>query len=190
MKRPLSLLVFFCVTMSLQLSAADSVRTGAVASGVAAYEQSNYEVAYRALLPAAEQGDAAAQYYIASMFRFGKGVKRDRQQSVHWYRRAARQGYAPAQLDLGLKYIKGCGVSMDQVQAYKWLDLAAKQGVETAIDARDSLTDRMTASQISEARMLVNRFHAQIETPARLTQVVPFAESIHHPTAIAGPMQD
>jgi TPR repeat protein len=122
-----------------------------VTEGVAAYEQANYQIAHKELRPAAENGDAVAQYYLASMYRFGKGVSRDSKLAVVWYRKAAEQGYAQAQMALGLKYAKGCGVPYDRVQAYVWLKLAADQGVDTAANVRDGLASDMTPGQIAEA---------------------------------------
>lgn len=51
---------------------------------------------------AAEQGDAAAQYKLASIYDKGEGVPRDEVQHVAWLRRAADQGHAIAQCELGL----------------------------------------------------------------------------------------
>ena len=129
-----------------------------VTEGVAAYEQANYQVAYEELQPAAQAGDAMAQYYLASLYRFGKGVERDSQRATTWYRKAAEQGYARAQMALGLKYAKGCGVPYDRVKAYVWLQLAAAQGVDTAASIRDGLATDMTPGQIAEACAQVRAF--------------------------------
>jgi TPR repeat protein len=92
------------------------------------------------------------------MYRFGKGVDRDRKLATTWYRKAAEQGYPQAQMALGLKYAKGCGVPYDRVQAYVWLQLAAAQGVDTAASIRDGLATDMTPGQIAEACARVRAF--------------------------------
>ena len=53
---------------------------------------------------AAEQGDAAAQYYLAHCYFFGDGVAKDKAEAVMWFRKAAEQGLADGQYWLGLCY--------------------------------------------------------------------------------------
>ena len=45
----------------------------------------------------AEQGDALSQNNLGVMYDQGKGVPKDSQLAVKWYRKAAEQGYAFAQ---------------------------------------------------------------------------------------------
>lgn len=52
----------------------------------------DYAIAARWYERAAEAGDVAAQYMIASMYESGTGVKPDLDQALHWYTAAARQG--------------------------------------------------------------------------------------------------
>ena len=51
-----------------------------------------YEQAFPVCSKAAEQGDAAAQYNLGWMYRFGKGVQQNYSKAVKWYRKAAEQG--------------------------------------------------------------------------------------------------
>ncbi|MFC1835614.1 hypothetical protein ACFL2Q_12900 [Thermodesulfobacteriota bacterium] len=44
----------------------------------------------------AKQGDARSQYYLAGLCLDGKGVPKDLNEAVKWYRRAAEQRYEPA----------------------------------------------------------------------------------------------
>src|ERR1035438_5552413 len=48
----------------------------------------------------AGQGDATAQYRLASMYYRGKGVPQDYPEALRWYRKAADQGDAKAQYGL------------------------------------------------------------------------------------------
>ena len=66
------------------------------------------------------------------MYAEGKGVPKDYQEAVKWYRLAAAQGYAPAQSNLGLAYEKGQGVRRDYPEAVRWYRLAAAQGYQVA----------------------------------------------------------
>jgi len=56
------------------------------------------------LRTAAEQGDAEAQYKLASVYAKGNGVSRDDVRSVHWMRKAAENGHAEAQDKVGGLY--------------------------------------------------------------------------------------
>lgn len=56
---------------------------------------------------AADQGDAKGQYYLGSMYYFGKGVAQDFAEAVRWLRKAADQGDAKAQTGLAYMYDHG-----------------------------------------------------------------------------------
>ena len=75
-----------------------------------------------------------------------------------WYRKAAEQGQSDAQAMLGAMYSGGLEVVQDYVQAYKWLDLAARNGNTAAVNVRDSTSQKMTPSQIVEAKRLVKEW--------------------------------
>ena len=105
----------------------------------------------------AEQGNANAQNNLGVMYDSGKGVPQSYQEAVKWYRLAAEQGNANAQNNLGAMYGSGKGVPQDFVQAHKWINLAASRTTEKRIDyrsRRDSLEEKMTASQVAEAQRL------------------------------------
>ncbi|MGB1308211.1 MAG: sel1 repeat family protein [Oceanihabitans sp.] len=57
----------------------------------------------------AKNGDANAQNSLAYAFFMGKGVDKNIDQAVKWYRKAAEQGNAIAQNNLGNKYYNGDG---------------------------------------------------------------------------------
>lgn len=86
----------------------------------------------RWLRPAAEQGDAEAQYSLGVMYDTGLGITQDLAEAARWYRPAAEQGYAPAQNNLGLMYSAGEGVPQDATEALRWYRLAAEQGYAAA----------------------------------------------------------
>lgn len=96
--------------------------------GLTAYEQSNYQTAFKLWLPLAEQGYAQAQGGLGMMYERGLGVKQDDFEAVKWFRKAAEQGDANAQVSLGVMYGNGRGVKQDDVEAVKWYRKAAEQG--------------------------------------------------------------
>lgn len=96
--------------------------------GRTAYYAKDYETAYTEFREAADQGHAAAQYFLGQMYRRGRGVERDRAAAVRWYRKAADQGHARAQFRLGLMYRRGQGVKKDLVEGARWYRKAADLG--------------------------------------------------------------
>ena len=83
---------------------------------------------FESFVARAEQGDARAQYLVASYYATGRGVVKDEVQAVKWYRKAAVQGNAQAQYSLGFHYVRSLGVAGDDVEAAKWWRKAADQG--------------------------------------------------------------
>ena len=103
-------------------------------TGLRAYNFADYATAIRELRPYADQGDAAAQFYLGAMYDKGKGTQQDHAQAVFWYRKAAEQGHAEAQVNLGTLYLEGGGVPRDYTEALKWLQAAAVKGQSLAYD--------------------------------------------------------
>ena len=54
----------------------------------------NYEKAFTSCKEEAEQGNAEAQYFLASMYDKGDGVEQDKQKAFYWYTKAAEQDNA------------------------------------------------------------------------------------------------
>lgn len=102
----------------------------------------------------------ADQYERGSNYANGRGVPRDYQEAVKWYRQAAELGHAAAQHYLGFHYFVGRGVAKDYVEAYKWLALAAGQGEEQANKNLTSFTEFMTPLQLEAGRRAVAEFRA------------------------------
>ena len=76
------------------------------------------------LTPAAEKGDAEAQYTLGRINDLGgTGVLQDRKRRRHWYQKAADQGNAEAQYRLGLLYEFGNGVP--RISRGRWMVSAA-----------------------------------------------------------------
>jgi uncharacterized protein len=100
--------------------------------GLAAYQAGDYATTLQEWIPAAEAGDAVAQYNLGIMYYNGKGVPQDYAEAVKWYRLTADQGDADAQYNLGVMYEKGQGVPQDYAEAVKWYRLAADQGTANA----------------------------------------------------------
>ncbi|HEY7428853.1 MAG TPA: protein kinase [Gemmataceae bacterium] len=88
--------------------------------------------------PAAENGDAIAQWLLARCLQEGTGTQRDIYAAVSWLRRAAESGLAIAQNDLGNCYYLGEGVAADLTEAFRLYTKAAEQGfMEARINVGD-----------------------------------------------------
>ena len=98
--------------------------------GLSAYEQSDYQTAFKLWLPLAEQGEANVQLNLGVMYANGQGVKQDDVEAVKWYRKAAEQGNANAQMILGTVYFLGKGVQFNKALAKEWFGKACDNGYQ------------------------------------------------------------
>ena len=78
-------------------------------------------------MTADEMNAAGDDYY------HGRGVQKNFEQAVYWYRLAAERGSKLAQYNLGVCYEKGQGVTADRMQAAQWYRKAAEQGYTLAM---------------------------------------------------------
>lgn len=98
------------------------------ADGRVAYQNGDFETAFKEWTPLAVYGDAEAQFLVGSMYDKGQGVLQDHKTAVGWYTLAADQGHVHSQYNLGLSYQYGQGVSRDYLTALIWYKLAAEHG--------------------------------------------------------------
>ena len=81
-----------------------------------------------ALRNAAANGDALAQFEVATRIAEGSGVPQDHKLAFAWYERAAMRGLAQAQFRLAAYYERGVAVAVDAERAKIWYRRAAEQG--------------------------------------------------------------
>ncbi len=98
----------------------------------AAAKREDFETAAAELKPLADKGHDEAQYQLAVLFAFGKGVPLDYEQAVRWLQRSSNQGYAPAQFRLGQHLYGGIGVERNRDEGIFWIGVASSQGFEPA----------------------------------------------------------
>ncbi|HNW44400.1 MAG TPA: tetratricopeptide repeat protein [Elusimicrobiales bacterium] len=87
-----------------------------------------YAEMFKAALPLALAGDAAAQFNLGLLY----GKDRGAEQSMKWLHKAAQQELADAQYELGLRYGYGQGAPLDPAAAFDWLRKAAGKGHKDA----------------------------------------------------------
>jgi Sel1 repeat len=107
-------------------NAADVV--GVIDSADAAYQRKDYDLARKLALPAAQAGDAAAQYRLGVLMRDGHGISRDDKAATKWFTSAAEQNHSPAMTALALMHQSGDGVERDTERAAALLTKAAELG--------------------------------------------------------------
>src|SRR3546814_19449438 len=73
-----------------------------------------------------------AQYKLALLYQYGRGVERDLAKAAELYRAAAEQGLAEAQHNLGYLYERGLGVGRNPAEAAVWYRRAAITGLPAA----------------------------------------------------------
>jgi len=101
-------------------------------NGRMAFLFGQFNVAYKAWAPLAEQGYAKAQASLGWMYHTGNGVTKDMKQAVKWYKRAAEQGHTIAQNNLGVIFEDGLAGKVDLKQAFGWYKKSAEGGYSFA----------------------------------------------------------
>ena len=123
---------------------------------------------------ASEMGDNPdAEFAMAQMYFYGRGVAQDFAEARALYDTAARKGHRIAQHLLGAIYEEGWADKQDFVEAYRWYTLALP-GRDQAIAlnplydpkrALDRLMPRMTKFQIRRGEQLVRDWHFEHGDP-------------------------
>jgi len=81
---------------------------------------------------AAAQGEAEAQFRLATLYAAGHGVPTDLAKAVHWYQTAAELGNRRAMSNLAVAYAQGSGTAKDLEGAVRWFSRAAELGLTDA----------------------------------------------------------
>lgn len=121
----------------------------------------NHVQAAKLFKPLAENGNAVAQFKLATMYYSGKGVPKNFKEALKWYRLSAEQGHTVAQSNLATMYFRGDGVPRDFVLAHMWKNIAATSAEGDRqlryFEQLKALTRDMTAKQIAEAEKLAKK---------------------------------
>lgn len=109
----------------------------------------DYPQALKAYEQAARAGNALAQYNLALMLEFGKGVPEDFTKAGILYEQAANQGFSPAMTQLAGLYFSGLGKDKNEQQALSWYKKAAETGNSNALYTLGLLSETGIATQIA-----------------------------------------
>ena len=133
------------------LLATSAARADQFARGLSAYNAADYQSAFEAWYPLADENDAKAQAAIAFLYLKGLGVQQDDARAADWYRRAAQLGRPEAQFFLGSLYYLGRGVPQSDRLAHVWCEIALAGGIAAGLDCRDAAAARMTGAEVRAA---------------------------------------
>ncbi|KQV45920.1 MULTISPECIES: tetratricopeptide repeat protein [unclassified Duganella] len=123
MKKLRGVLIALSIALGLQASA-----HAGFAEGATAYNNKNYALAYKEILPLAKAGNTDAEHLLGLMYYMGRGVPQDYKQALTWHRKAALKGKSDAQYVVGAMYYTGNAVIQDHKEAVTWFRKAAEQG--------------------------------------------------------------
>ena len=117
----------------------------------------DYEETVKWLRLAMQQGDAAAQNKLGSLYDDGLGVPKSAHDAFEMFSLAAAQGYAPGMANLGRAYARGSGVQRDEIRAYALISAAVEIGVrrgerDVALYELGALSQRLDAQQLERAQ--------------------------------------
>lgn len=133
------------------LLAAPAAAADEFARGLSAYNAAEYDAAFDAWYPLADEQDAKAQTAIAFLYLKGLGVRQDDVRAADWYRRAAELGRPEAQFFFGMLHHLGRGVPQNDRLAHVWCEIALTGGMTPGLDCRDAASARMTHAEIRHA---------------------------------------
>lgn len=99
----------------------------------------DYAAAVPLLQEAIRQEDCHAMGVMASLLAMGRGVSKNIEEAVLWYRQAAVRGDVFSQTAFGLCLATGAGVAKDPQEGAYWLFKAATAGHRTAAESLGDL---------------------------------------------------
>ncbi|MCF8721116.1 tetratricopeptide repeat protein [Nitrospina gracilis] len=98
-------------------------------AAVTAYTSGDFKTAMAHFKTLAKRGNAEAMWYVADMYRYGRGVERDLQTAVDWFRKAADKNQPWALFEIGWFYKNGTGgYKRDSHTALEWFEKSGKGG--------------------------------------------------------------
>ena len=78
------------------------------------------------LIKEAEKGDSNAQFQLGLFYQ--RGLQRDMDKALKWYKLAADQGHSAALEILGMLYLSGSGIPKDATKGMRCLEKASENG--------------------------------------------------------------
>ena len=139
-------------------SAGSLVMPGATEGRTGPRSLNNKLLIAEAYRPAADSGDAEAQFKMGEAYSNGQRVPADPTAMI-WYRKSAAQGWPAAQNRLAIIYLEGSQKPSAMVVAYALSRLAASHPLTPSAQAQERLTEltkTMDAKQREEGEALAD----------------------------------
>ncbi len=96
-----------------------------VKEGVEKWHAGDPKGAVAEWMPFAARGDADALFNLGQAYKLGRGVQKNENIALDYYRKAATRGHGPAQEKLGITLYAAADT---KAEALRWLEQAAKNG--------------------------------------------------------------
>ena len=102
-------------------------------AGETAYENEEFQKAFKFWDASAKKGDRRSQVSLAVMYEDGDDIPQNSAKALYWYEKAALQGDVDSQLILAMSYCYGDGVKKNIKTCAKWAKMAKDKGANVAI---------------------------------------------------------
>ena len=83
----------------------------------------------------AHLGSSDAQHVLAHKYLHGRGVEKDEDRAMHWFRQAAEKGHADASYNIVSAHMQGYNVNLNDGEIERYLKTAHDSGNEEATRA-------------------------------------------------------
>jgi uncharacterized protein len=150
-----------------------------VKAGVDAYSRGDYKAAIARWRPAADKGDADAQFNLGQAYKLGRGVKADLAQAEAWFRLAALQGHEQAEANYGLMLFE----NGKRAEAVPWLERSVVRGdprtqyiLGVMLFNGDAIAKNWVRAYALMTRASATGLDAASRTLAQMDQYIPLAD--------------
>ena len=94
-------------------------------------EESDPVAVFNQMKERAAKGDAEAMYQVGVAYHFGRGVEKNMNEAIDWYKKGAHKGNVKAMATYGALISRGFALGSDK-DAFKWIEKAAKKDYDFA----------------------------------------------------------
>jgi TPR repeat protein len=105
------------------------------------------------------------------MCRAGRGVERDKELAIKWYKKAILQKNGRAMFNLATAYYNGDGVTIDDTKAFAWFTLALENGSKDADEAVKRMKSESSPWRVADAfKYIAGIYQNGVELPKDLKE--------------------
>ncbi|MCO4824269.1 MAG: sel1 repeat family protein [Amylibacter sp.] len=127
-----------------------------------AFTNGQFEKAVENLIPAANSGNAEAEFLLGNIHTIGMGHPKNPTRGFEFYLRAASKGHVAAQLRLSRAYLNGTGTAPDPMRALLWAELAVIGRADAAPDQVARIRKTLPPKNIKMAEKLLQDYRTYL----------------------------